>query len=209
MKHRTKGLMMASFTPGLPEELAGHREAIRRYILGIVRDSTEAEDLTQEALLRAQDKLGTLQNPSKMLPWLYRIATNVTYDRFRQAPFKNRPVSLDQPLDGEGEAGLVETVVDTEPRLDLAMEQEEMSDCVQRYMAGLSDQYRAVILLHDTQGLTNPQIAEMLGVSLPTVKIRLHRARKRLRGALGDACSFSSDDRGVLVCEPKPEEEES
>jgi RNA polymerase sigma-70 factor (ECF subfamily) len=200
--------MMASLTPGLPEELAGHREAIRRYILGIVRDSTEAEDLTQEALLRAHDKLGTLQNPSKMLPWLYRIATNVSYDRFRQASFKHRPLSLDQKLDGDAEANSVETVADAEPRLDLAMEQEEMGDCVQRYLAGLSDQYRAVILLHDTQGLTNPQIAEMLGVSLATVKIRLHRARKRLREALGDACSFDNDDRGVLVCEPKPDEGE-
>jgi RNA polymerase sigma-70 factor (ECF subfamily) len=80
---------------------------------------------------------------------------------------------------------------------------------VQRYLAGLSYPYRAVILLHDTQGLTNPQIAEMLDVSLATVKIRLHRARKRLREALGEACSFSSDDRGVLVCEIKPDEDES
>lgn len=46
----------------------------------------------------------------------------------------------------------------------------------------------------------------MLGASLATVKIRLHRARKRLRAALGEACSFSIDGRGVLVCEPKPKD---
>ena len=200
---------MTNLTPGLSEALAGHRDAIRGYILGIVRDSTEAEDLTQEALLRAHDKLATLQDSAKMLPWLYRIATNVSYDRFRQASFKNRPLSIDQKPDGDAEASEAEDVADTEPRLDLAMEQEEMGDCVQRYLAGLSDPYRAVILLHDTQGLTNPQIAEMRGVSLATVKIRLHRARKRLREALGEACSFSSDDRGVVVCETKPDEVES
>jgi RNA polymerase sigma-70 factor (ECF subfamily) len=83
------------------------------------------------------------------------------------------------------------------------MEQDEMSGCVQQYVAQLSDQYRAVILLHDTQGLTNPEIAEMLDLSLATVKIRLHRARKRLRETLDRACSFSHDDRGVLICEPK------
>ena len=78
-----------------------------------------------------------------------------------------------------------------------------MSGCVQQYIAQLSDSYRAVILLHDTQGLTNPEIAEMLDLSLATVKIRLHRARKRLREALLRACSFSYDDRGVLICERK------
>jgi len=86
------------------------------------------------------------------------------------------------------------------------MEQKEMSSCVQGYLAELSDPFRAVILLHDAEGLTNPEIAAMLGVSLPTVKIRLHRARAKLRDALGRACSFSTDERGVFVCDPKPDD---
>ncbi len=81
-----------------------------------------------------------------------------------------------------------------------------MSACVQDYLAELSDSYRAVILLHDAEGLTNPEIAEMLGVSVATVKIRLHRARAKLRAALARACSFSTDERGVLVCDPKSPE---
>jgi len=196
-------------TSALPASLGSHREAIRRYIFGLVRDSAEAEDLTQETFLRAHKKLSTLRDKTKPLPWLYRIATNVSYDRFRQGSYKNPPQSLDQS-DGDGDEGTaVGSVSDTGPRLDLAMEQEEMSSCVQRYMSELSDQYRAVILLHDTQGLTNPQIAEMLGISLATVKIRLHRARKKLREALERACLFSSDDRGTLVCDPKPEDNEA
>jgi RNA polymerase sigma-70 factor (ECF subfamily) len=75
---------------------------------------------------------------------------------------------------------------------------------VQEYIEDLPDSYRAVILLHDVQELTNPEIAEMLGVSLATVKIRLHRARSKLRDALGEGCSFSKDERGVGVCERKP-----
>jgi RNA polymerase sigma-70 factor (ECF subfamily) len=197
---------MTDLTSTLPDSLGSHREAIRRYILGLVRDSTEAEDLTQEAFLRAHKKLPSLRDPTKSLPWLYRIATNVSYDRFRQASFKNQPQSLDQS-DGSGAEGTVAaSISDPGPRLDLAMEREEMSSCVQRYMSELSDQYRAVILLHDTQGLTNPQIAEMLDISLATVKIRLHRARKKLREALERACLFSSDERGALVCDPKPED---
>jgi RNA polymerase sigma-70 factor (ECF subfamily) len=187
--------------------VTGHRDAIRRYILGLVRDSAEAEDLTQEALLRARKKLLTLKDQAKVIPWLYRIATHVSYDRFRQASFKKQPQSVDQGTDKDPDLPIAETIPDAGPRLDLAMEQEEMSNCVQRYMSELSDQYRAVILLHDTQGLTNPQIAEMLGISLATVKIRLHRARKKLREALEQACLFGADDRGVLTCDPKPEEE--
>ena len=199
---------MTDITTTPSDSLAIHREAIHRYIFGLVRDSAEAEDLTQETFLRAHKKLPALRDQTKSLPWLYRIATNVSYDRFRQASYKNQPLPLDQSEGTGAEGTAISSISDPGPRLDLAMEQEEMSSCVQRYMTGLSDQYRAVILLHDTQGLTNPQIAEMLDISLATVKIRLHRARKRLREALERACLFSSDDRGTLVCDPKPENDD-
>ena len=175
-----------------------------RYILGMVRDPAEAEDLTQETLLRAYGKLASLEDPARLVPWLYRIATNVTYDRFRQASYRHRPQQLSE--DGEGpDREAVVDLADSGPRLDKLMQQREMSSCVQDYIAALPESYRAVILLHDVQGLTNPEIAEMLGLALATVKIRLHRARNRLRAALGEGCSFSSDERGVKVCEPRSE----
>jgi RNA polymerase sigma-70 factor (ECF subfamily) len=84
------------------------------------------------------------------------------------------------------------------------MEQDEMTACVQRYLMDLPDTYRAVMLLHDIEGLTNPEFAKILGISLATTKIRLHRAREKLRRALQEACFFSIDECGVVVCEPKP-----
>lgn len=186
------------------DRLAPQREAMYRYILGMVRDPAEAEDLTQETLLRAYGKLASLEDPARLVPWLYRIATNVTYDRFRQASYRHRPQQLSE--DGEGpDREAVVDLADSGPRLDKLMQQREMSSCVQDYIAALPESYRAVILLHDVQGLTNPEIAEMLGLTLATVKIRLHRARNRLRAALGEGCSFSSDERGVKVCEPRSE----
>jgi RNA polymerase sigma-70 factor (ECF subfamily) len=170
----------------------------------MVRDPAEAEDLTQETLLRAYGKLASLEDPARLVPWLYRIATNVTYDRFRQASYRHRPQQLSE--DGEGpDREAVVDLADSGPRLDKLMQQQEMSSCVQDYIAALPESYRAVILLHDVQGLTNPEIAEMLGLTLATVKIRVHRARNRLRAALGEGCSFSSDERGVKVCEPRRE----
>lgn len=173
------------------------REPIYRYVLRIVKDASLAEDLTQETFLRAHDKAASLEDAAKLSSWLYRIATNVCYDHFRKTS-RNQPQSLDAP-DGGGE----QAIAADEPRFDQVMEQQEMSACVQRYFTELPDAYRAVLLLHDVEGLTNPEIAEMLGITLATVKIRLHRARAKLRAALNEACVFTADDRGVLVCEPK------
>jgi len=185
------------------QKLASYREPIYRYVLSIVRDAAEAEDLTQETFLRAHAKRSTLDDPVKLSPWLYRIATNTCYDRFRQASYRNRPQSLGAATGGDTGAGRTEALADPAPRLDKVMEQEEMSTCVQQYLVDLSDPYRAAILLHDVEGLTNPEIAEMLGVPLSTVKIRLHRAREKLRAALSEGCLFTIDERGVFICEPK------
>ncbi len=184
--------------------LATHHKAIYRYVLSIVRSPEEAEDLTQETFLRAHDKRSSLQDPSKLLPWLYRIATNVCRDRFRQASFRTPPRSLDQRPDGETEPDAFEPADDQTPRLDQLMEQDQMSTCVQKYLMNLPDTYRAVMMLHDVDGLTNEEISEFLGITLATAKIRLHRARVKLRAALKNACSFSSDERGVVVCQPTP-----
>jgi Sigma-70, region 4 len=66
----------------------------------------------------------------------------------------------------------------------------------------LPDDYRTVIFLHDVYELSNPDIAELLDCSVATAKIRLHRARVRLRGLLNAACTFEIDERGVMVCDP-------
>lgn len=87
--------------------------------------------------------------------------------------------------------------------LQKLIERDEMSACVQRYLSDLSDNYRAVILLHDMHGLTSAEIARLLDESLPNVKIRLHRARRKLKIALAGGCAFSRDGDGVLVCEPR------
>lgn len=178
-----------------------YRERILRYILRLVQDPSEADDLLQETFLRAHQKFSTLEEKASLSSWLYRIATNLCYDRFRHV--SSRAYAL--PLEEGGEsAPTLEIVDDGTPRLDKAFEQEEMSGCVQEYVDDLPDDYRAVILLHDLEGLTNPEIAEMLGCSLATAKIRLHRARKKLRAALDKACCFSRDERGVTVCERRP-----
>jgi RNA polymerase sigma-70 factor (ECF subfamily) len=182
--------------------VAEYRRPIHRYVTSLVRDASEADDITQETFLRAYRRLASLEDQTKLSAWLYRIATNVCYDRFRQSTSRPRPASLDELSEAPSGGSPAESDRDS-PRLDQVMEQKEMSACVQGYLQALSDSYRAVILLHDVEGLSNPEIAEMLGCSLATVKIRLHRARTKLRETLDRACDFSCDDRGVLICGPK------
>lgn len=176
-----------------------YRASIYRYVLRLVRDPVRADDLTQETFLRVHNRLGELKDPAALEAWLYRIATNLCYDRFRQREHRHPLLPLASP---EVEAKSVEPD-EEELRPDQLLEQGEMSDCVLRFLTGLPDVQREVILLHDLQELSGPEIAEQLGISLANVKIRLHRARVRLKGALMEGCNFSRDDRGVFVCEPK------
>jgi RNA polymerase sigma factor (sigma-70 family) len=186
--------MPASLSPS--QETEQYRARVTRYIRYLVHDTGEAEDLAQETLLKAYRLRNTLRDPAALESWLYQIATHMSIDRLRQ---RARTV-----------ARQVETPVEELPIADRArpspltiIQQTEMGDCVQRYVAELSDVYKAVLLLHDADGLTADEIAHVLELPLTTVKMRLHRARRRLEAALKKACAFGHDDRGVFVCEPK------
>ena len=150
----------------------------------MVRDTADAEDVTQETFLRAYRHRGSLRNAQAELAWLYEIATRVCLDRFRQ---RQR-----HPLLTEGVNVAELEVADAEaPPLQRVVEQHEMSTCVQGYLARISDTHRAVILLHDVQKLTATETAAVLGISTGNVKIRLHRARLALKASLEAGCSFS------------------
>ena len=133
------------------------------------------------------------------MSWLYRLATNVFLDRVRAEGRRTLESSREQ--DGAG-ADLLAELPDPGPRVDRLVEQAEMSDCVREFVDALPDNYRAAILLHDAHGLSSREIAELLGVSVATAKINIHRGRGRLRAALAQGCEFEPDDRGVTVCDP-------
>ncbi len=180
---------------------------IRRYISTLVLDPAEADDLTQETFLRVFRKLETVQDEAKLSAWLYRIATNLCHDRYRQLSRRLRTVPLESSAD-DSSGVTPPTLAAAGPPLELdqLLEQEDMSACVQQYIEELPDSQRTVILLHDLEGMTNPEIAEMLGCSVGAAKIRLHRARTKLKSALENNCAFTIDRRGVFVCEPRPSE---
>ncbi len=171
-------------------------DRIFRYVLSMVRDETEAEDLVQETFLRAYRARDSLQAEAAQTAWLYRIATHASLDRLRQRS-RRAPMETDTDLD-EVDVGDADT-----PSLQKSMEQGEMSECVQGYLNGLSDSYRSVILLHDVHELTALEISQLLHEPLTAVKIRLRRARLKLKAALEVGCEFSHDESSTLTCETK------
>ncbi len=197
---------MEDSTPVIPEDalkaendtviFEGDYQRIFRYIMSMVKDTAQAEDLTQETFLRAYQHRDSLRDEGAHTAWLYRIATHVCLDWLRGHARR-------APMESETDLDEVEVAEHNTPSLQKAIEQNDMSGCVQRYLKRLSDSYRAVILLHDVHELTAFEIAQLLGESLATVKIRLHRARRKLKATLEAGCTFVYDERNVLMCDPK------
>lgn len=79
-----------------------------------------------------------------------------------------------------------------------------MNVCVRQVIDSLPEDYRAALVLHDLEGLTAEQTAQISGCTLPTAKIRIHRARSRLRDALRRECDFYRDSDDILRCDRKP-----
>ena len=177
-----------------------YHDRIYRYILSLVNNPSEAEDLTQETFLRAYTHRDSLRDPNAVRGWLYRIATHVCLDRLRQRVVQ---VSIDSE---EGERKLAAVPASAPSALEIT-EREETGACVQRCLDFLSDSYRAVILLHEGHSLTAPEIAELLGESVGTIKIRLHRARRKLAEIMRIGCAISQSSKGVPCCEQKLTEE--
>lgn len=88
------------------------------------------------------------------------------------------------------------------PSVEQAARQAEMSDCVQQFVLTLPESLRTPLILHDMEGLTNAEIAQVLGCSLEAAKMRLHRGRAKLRKMMDENCDLFHDERNVLSCLP-------
>jgi len=169
---------------------------VRKFILANVRDEWAADDLIQETFIRVQKNLESLKDPSKMSSWILSIAYNLCQDYFRQTK-KSTAI-------GAADLEHIETFKVT--LMQKKLEQHQMGQCVQDKMNLLAPDLRTVLVLSDIMACSQKEIAEIMGISVTNVKVRLHRARKKFRAILEEHCSFEIDERSVLVCDPKEEE---
>ncbi len=181
-----------------------HRARVRRE-LGRLVSEAEADDLTQEVFMRVTRALPEFRGEASVSTWILRIARGVGLDhlRSRRHHEKRRTVSL-TPADA-GAEGATAPVPEPheEAQAPRRLVRGEMSTCVREYVARLAPEHQAVIVLKDLEGLSNPEIAARLGVSVDNAKIRLHRARQALRRELEHGCDFYHTEDNTLACDRK------
>jgi RNA polymerase sigma-70 factor (ECF subfamily) len=171
------------------ERLVSHyQDRVYNYVLRMIYDPVEAQDVAQETFVRAWQGLPRFRGASSFQTWLYRIASNLAIDAARSRKRRGlMTVSLDEPVEGAEAAELAHDLPD-ESRYGPAdcLEQQELRRYVWETVGELSPKLRLVIVLADLQGLSYGEVATILGCPVGTVKSRLFNARSQLRERLLD-----------------------
>jgi RNA polymerase sigma-70 factor, ECF subfamily len=151
--------------------MCGHRE--------------DAEEVSQDTLLKVFESFDKLQDPEKVKAWVFRIAKNYCLMKRRKSVFApDRELSLDELLPGrEGEQRSIQVPDDSELP-DEQVLRSELNSELERALRELPDIYRSAVLLRDVEGLSTAEAAEVLDVAEDTLKQRLHRGRLALRKSL-------------------------
>lgn len=182
------------------------RPKILRYLTRLVGEN-EAEDLAQEVFVKVNQGLKTFRGEAQLSTWIYRIATNAALDRLRSPSLQRTPHKGHRVVSvPEGEIIRQDKDAWTgerPPSVETSLIREEMNECIRNFVENLPANNRTIMVLSELEGLKDSEIAEIVGVSLNTVKIRLHRARAKLRRELEAHCSFYRDERGELACDLK------
>jgi len=149
----------------------------------ITHNEEDAQDVVQEAFLKAYTNLEQFQGNSKFYTWLVRIAVNEALMKLRKRR-TSKTVSLDDDVVTE-EGAMPREVADWSPNPEQIYGQTELGEILKKTIQGLPPAFRTVFVLRDVEGLSTEETAEMLGLSVPAVKSRLLRARLQLRERLG------------------------
>ena len=168
------------------EELVDrYEDKIFRLAFRFVRNETEAKEIVQDTFLLVWRKLDTFKGDSQFGSWLYRVATNTALMRLR-AQRRHPEISTEElPVDYLDNYGQLPAAGENwAKRPDDELQSDELRRRIQKAVDELPDIYRTVFLIRDVEGLSTEETAEVLEISIPTVKTRLHRARLALRDAI-------------------------
>ena len=156
------------------------------YLLALrtVGNPQDAEDMTQEAFLRAYRSIHSFRGDSKLSVWLYRLTTNLCIDLLRS---RGRKPTVSLTVEDNDEDTQELDVTDERYDPEEIFQRRELQRAVQRGLAALPEDYRVILVLRELEGLSYAEIGEVLGLEEGTVKSRLFRARKKL-------CAFLIED---------------
>jgi len=170
-------------------DVAAFEQLVKRYDRNVFRiaqhitqNREDAEDVVQDAFLKAYENLEQFQGNSKFYTWLVRIAVNESLMKLRRRR-SDRTVSLDEDIKTE-EDTMPREVADWSPNPEQLYKQGELKEILRKTIQGLPASFRTVFVLRDVEGLSTEETAEALDLSIPAVKSRLLRARLQLRERL-------------------------
>ena len=164
--------------------VTAYEKTVYNLTLRMVGNPQDAEDMTQEAFLKAYNSLDSFRGDSKFSVWLYRIVSNVCLDHLRK---KNRRSTVSLSVeDDEGEEIQLD-IPDTALSPEAMLEQKLTREAVRRGLQSLDEDARQILLLREIQGMSYEEIADVLDLEPGTVKSRIFRARKKL-------CAFLLQD---------------
>jgi len=173
------------------EDTSAYDELVRRYqeriyatVYHMTSNHEDANDLAQDAFIKAYRALKSFKGDSSFYTWIYRIAVNKTINFLKLR--KNRvQMSLnDMDFNAEHDPDLVALISHNNPRRDLSLA--ELQEKLNAAMQKLSEDHRMVVVLHDIQGLTHEEIGAIMDCNIGTVRSRLFYARQQLQAYLAD-----------------------
>jgi RNA polymerase sigma-70 factor (ECF subfamily) len=182
-------------------DIGAFEDLVKRYDRNVFRianhitqNREDAEDVVQDAFLKAYQNLGQFQGQSKFYTWLVRIAVNEALMRLRRRR-PERMVSLDEDIKTD-EDSMPREVADWAPNPEQLYTQAELKDILGKTIQGLPPSFRTVFVLRDVEGLSTEETADALELSVPAVKSRLLRARLQLRERLNKYFKQKRDGDG-------------
>jgi RNA polymerase sigma-70 factor (ECF subfamily) len=175
-------------------DLAAYNDIVTRYydrifarVSHLLKNRQDAEEVTQDAFIRAQRGLDSFRGDASFSTWLYQIATNLAHNRywywFRRK--RDQSISLDQPLGEDGDMTLENLMPSKGESPAEATVTQEFVDRVSECMHDLNSKHKEVLILRNVQNMSYDQIAVQLDISVGTVKSRIARARESLRESMG------------------------
>jgi RNA polymerase sigma-70 factor, ECF subfamily len=179
-----------------------HHEALRRFIARRLRRNTDVDDVLQTLFLNFHRHFGSGEPPAAPRAWLYLSARHAIVDRYRAATRR-----YEEPV---GDLEAVAALAVAQPAVQPAVRPDEptgtpIAQCVQPLLTLLSATDRDALVLTDLGGATQQEAALRRGVSVPGMKARVQRARRRFRAVLDACCELTFDGRGhVLSAQPRP-----
>ena len=172
-------------------DLQAYDELVKRYqeriyatLYHMTSNHEDANDLAQEAFIKAYSALKSFKGGSSFYTWLYRIAVNKTINFLKQRKNKFHLSLNDIDFNAEHDPDLMALISDKTPARDVALS--ELQKKLNEALLTLSEPHRMVVVLHDVQGLSHDEIAEIMDCNIGTVRSRLFYARQQLQGQLAD-----------------------